>query len=96
MPLYPFRCPQCGLEFEVSRPMSKAGDPATCPLDGATGTRIFTAPARLTAGRGESAPAPTPPPRPASTWSHFGHTHGAGVAAHSHGPYRPPPAAPRG
>ena len=31
MPRYDFRCRACGETFEVSRPMSASGDPATCP-----------------------------------------------------------------
>jgi putative FmdB family regulatory protein len=35
MALYDFRCTVCGLEFEVSRPMAQAAEPAHCPVDGA-------------------------------------------------------------
>ncbi|NUW35891.1 zinc ribbon domain-containing protein [Nonomuraea sp. SMC257] len=31
MPRYEFRCRACGSTFEVSRPMSASGDPASCP-----------------------------------------------------------------
>ena len=31
MPLYEFKCRTCDDTFEVRRPMSEAGDPATCP-----------------------------------------------------------------
>lgn len=31
VPRYDFRCRACGTTFEVSRPMSDAGLPATCP-----------------------------------------------------------------
>ena len=31
MPRYDFRCRECEQTFEVSRPMSEAGDPARCP-----------------------------------------------------------------
>lgn len=31
MPRYDFRCRACGETFEVSRPMTASGDPATCP-----------------------------------------------------------------
>ena len=44
MPRYVFSCRGCGLEFEVSRPMSEAGRPATCPVDNAPAERVFTAP----------------------------------------------------
>jgi putative FmdB family regulatory protein len=47
MPLYAFNCPQCGAEFEVSRKMTEASKPAFCPVDGATGSRIFSAPVTL-------------------------------------------------
>src|SRR4030081_1916815 len=31
VPRYEFRCRECTSTFEVSRPMSAAADPATCP-----------------------------------------------------------------
>lgn len=92
MPLYAFRCPQCALEFEVSRKMSEAAKPANCPMDGREGSRIFTAPITLS-NRGVDAPPapPAPAARTASPFSHFGHSHGAGIGGHSHGmPARPP------
>jgi putative FmdB family regulatory protein len=94
MPLYPYRCDQCGLEWEVSRPMSKASDPANCPMDGAAGVRIFTAPVRLTSRGQDAPPAPPAPAQQPATggWSHFGHSHGTGVGGQSHGPPRRPPA----
>ena len=91
MPLYAFRCPQCGLEFEVSRKMSAASDPANCPLDDAAGTRVFTAPMTLSNRGVDAPPAPPAAPQQPSGWSHFGHSHGGGVGGHSHGPRRPPP-----
>jgi putative FmdB family regulatory protein len=89
MPLYPYRCEHCGLEFEVSRPMSKASEPANCPMDGSQGVRIFPAPVR-----GQDAPPAPPPqqqPQQAGGWSHFCHSHGFGTGGHSHGPPRRPP-----
>jgi putative FmdB family regulatory protein len=53
MPLYDFRCPKCGLEFEVSRPMSRATDPALCPQDSTESERVYRAPP-LIVGRGGS------------------------------------------
>ena len=44
MPRYGFRCRACGIEFEVSRPMSDAGRGAACPVDGAGADRLFTVP----------------------------------------------------
>jgi putative FmdB family regulatory protein len=105
MPVYGFRCPQCGLAFDVSRPMRLAGDPATCPMDGTPSDRIFAAIATIggakqeqASGRidgGAQAPPPPPPPAPQpSGYAHFGHSHGAGVGGHAHGGFRPqPPAA---
>jgi len=95
MPLYPFRCPECGLEFEVSRKMSAASEPASCPMDGAAGARIFTAPMTLRNSGVDAPPAPPAAPKPANPWSHFGHSHGFGAAGHGHGapprPATPPP-----
>ena len=87
MPMYGFRCPQCELEFEVSRKMSEASKPATCPLDGVEASRIFTAPTTLKGGLGLSAEPPKPKEtKPAQNqWSHFGHSHGFGTGGHAHG-----------
>lgn len=63
MPLYEFRCRTCDSTFELRRPMSEAGDPASCP-DGHDGAvrllSVFaTAGASVGASAG-SAPAPRP------------------------------------
>jgi putative FmdB family regulatory protein len=93
MPVYGFRCPQCGLAFDVSRPMRLAGDPATCPMDGTPSDRIFAAIATIGGAKQEQATPPPPAPQP-SGYAHFGHSHGAGVGGHAHGGFRPqPPAA---
>jgi putative FmdB family regulatory protein len=79
--LYDYRCTQCGLEFEVSRPISQAAEPARCLADGAESTRVFTMPMTFSKkdfhGPSTSAPAPT-------GWRHHGHSHRAGAARHSH------------
>ncbi|RJL22763.1 FmdB family zinc ribbon protein [Bailinhaonella thermotolerans] len=31
MPRYDYRCRACGSTFELTRPMSESGEPATCP-----------------------------------------------------------------
>ena len=81
MALYDYRCTQCGLEFEVSRPISQATEPARCPADGAESTRVFTMPMTFskTDFRGPSTSAAAP-----TGWRHHGHSHGAGTARHGH------------
>ncbi len=32
MPLYEYKCDNCGTEFEVRRPISASDDPAPCPM----------------------------------------------------------------
>jgi putative FmdB family regulatory protein len=85
VPRYPFRCECCGNTFEVSRPMSDAGSDAQCPADGGKAVRVFTMPA-TNFNRPTSGPKPAVP----TAYSHYGHTHGAGAAPHSHGPTRRP------
>ncbi|HEX5141227.1 MAG TPA: zinc ribbon domain-containing protein, partial [Dehalococcoidia bacterium] len=78
MPLYDFRCPKCGLEFEVSRPFSRATEPANCPQDNEVAERVYTMPVSFVKGGGGEAPS-TPSPLADA----HGHDHGHG---HSHGP----------
>ena len=81
MALYDFRCTVCGLEFEVSRPMAQAADPARCPVDGGESQRSFTMPMTFS----KSSPRLSSGPRsPGSGWRHHGHRHGPGTGAHSH------------
>ena len=92
MPVYGFRCPECGLAFDVSRPMRLAGDPATCPMDGAPSQRLWEGIATIGGAKQEEATPAAPAPKPAG-YSHFGHSHGAGVGGHAHGGFRPQPPA---
>ncbi|WP_278263318.1 zinc ribbon domain-containing protein [Nocardia sp. AG03] len=62
MPNYSFRCRSCGDTFEVSRPMARSSDPASCPAGHDDTVKLLTTFAAV--GRG-SAPAPAPAPRPA-------------------------------
>ena len=50
MPLYDFRCPKCGLEFEVTRPISRASEPALCPWDKTASERVFKMPTTFVRG----------------------------------------------
>ena len=85
MALYDFQCPKCELEFEVSRPITRAGEPAYCPVDGEESARIFTMPNTFVKRRtGDAVPAP-PAGAGGSGFSHFGHSHGASDGTHSHG-----------
>lgn len=78
MPIYDFKCPTCGLEFEVSRPFSRATEPAECPQDGATAERVFTMPVSFV--KGGASPNVESPSAAIDQHAH-GHDHG-----HSHGP----------
>jgi putative FmdB family regulatory protein len=63
MPRYEYRCRACGDTFEVSRPMSAAGQAATCP-QGHDDTVKLLSTVALTGGTGGSrAAAPAPAPR---------------------------------
>jgi len=46
MPLYEFRCEDCGA-FDVWRPMAESSDPAHCPECNERGKRIFSPPMTL-------------------------------------------------
>ena len=62
MPLYEFKCRTCDDTFEVRRPMSEAGDPATCPQghDGAVRLLSVFASVGATGGAPSAAPAARP------------------------------------
>ena len=42
MAVYEFVCPKCNKEFELTRPISKADEPASCPKCGAIGKRLVS------------------------------------------------------
>jgi putative FmdB family regulatory protein len=79
MPKYDFKCSVCGRQFEVSRPISQATDPAQCPDDGGAAERVFTMPMTFVKGA-ENAPPSETPSAGAADLGH-GHSHG-----HTHGP----------
>lgn len=59
VPLYEFKCRECDDTFEVRRPMSEAGDPATCPQghDGAVRLlSVFASVGATSAGAPAAAP----------------------------------------
>jgi len=64
MPLYEFRCRTCDDTFEVRRPMSQAGDPATCPHGHDDAVRLLSVFASVGGGATGSSPSPSAP-RPA-------------------------------
>ncbi|WP_119731672.1 FmdB family zinc ribbon protein [Thermomonospora amylolytica] len=59
MPRYDFRCRACGSTFEVSRPMSEASAPATCPAGHDDTVKLLSTVAVTGRGTG-SAPSPGP------------------------------------
>jgi hypothetical protein len=65
--------------------MSDAGSDAQCPVDGGKAVRVFTMPAT-----NFNRPTSASKPAASTAYSHYGHTHGAGAAPHSHGPGRRP------
>lgn len=83
MPTYPYKCPKCSTEFEVSRPMARAGDPAQCPVDGTTADRVFQAPT-FSSKSSTSEGLPSLPPNAGFSDASHGHMHGAGGHDHSH------------
>ena len=57
MPRYDFRCRACGETFEVSRPMTASGDPATCPSGHDDTVKLLSTVS--VSGASAAAPAPT-------------------------------------
>jgi putative FmdB family regulatory protein len=50
MPIYEYKCPQCGETFELRRPMSQATDPAQCPSCKIDAPRAISRLARVSHG----------------------------------------------
>jgi putative FmdB family regulatory protein len=55
MPIYEYSCPKCKLKFEVLRPLSQAGDPASCPECRGKVNRVLSS---FTCSRGASEDVP--------------------------------------
>jgi putative FmdB family regulatory protein len=47
VPTYDYECPACEARYERERAMTEAGEPATCPVCGGPGRRVFTMPRLL-------------------------------------------------
>jgi putative FmdB family regulatory protein len=60
MPRYEFRCRACGDTFEVNRPMTDSGKPATCPQGHADTVKLLSTVALTGGGGGGFAPGPGP------------------------------------
>ena len=85
MPLYDFRCQSCGLEFEVSRPVARAAEPAYCPVDNTACEPVGTIPgAFVRRSERRDGDIPRPPLQQTGAFSHFGHSHGPGSGSHTH------------
>jgi len=42
MPIYEYRCPKCGVNFEVIRRIGEADKPATCQQCGAEAEKVIS------------------------------------------------------
>ncbi len=57
MPVYEYCCPECGLKFELLRPMSQVNEDASCPRCNNGAKRVLSSFAAFSRGAGgESAP----------------------------------------
>jgi len=85
MPLYDFTCDGCQLTFEVGRSFADSDVPAHCPVCDRQARREFSAPVVNTGARADSGAGAGGRASGGASWSHFGHSHGAGARGHSHG-----------
>jgi putative FmdB family regulatory protein len=83
MPLFPFECSECGLEFDVSRAPDDLERPADCPLDGSAAQRNSGF-ARMQRVDGSEVQR-----RRSASRGSFLHDHGPGTLPHLHGPGMP-------
>ena len=58
MPLYDYRCRECGDTFELRRPMAESDAPAECPAGHVNTVKLL--PLVAVGGRGGAGPAPAP------------------------------------
>jgi len=66
MPRYEYRCRACGDTFEVSRPMSAAGDAAACPMGHDDTVKLLSTVALTSRGGVTPSRSAGPAPRPAA------------------------------
>lgn len=59
VPIYEYRCRQCGDTFTVSRPMIASSDPASCPEGHTDTTRLLSVAGTVTTLGSGPTPAPT-------------------------------------
>ena len=83
MPIYEFQCGKCSHAFELTRPLSKAGQAAKCPQCSARARRLYTA-TIMTTGGGETNFDSFDEDEEFGGGGGGGHEHGPG--GHSHGP----------
>jgi putative FmdB family regulatory protein len=57
VPRYEFRCRECSATFEVNRPMSASGEPASCPDGHADTVKLLSVAGLARGGDGAAAPA---------------------------------------
>ncbi|MFD8493451.1 zinc ribbon domain-containing protein [Amycolatopsis sp. NPDC059657] len=60
MPTYAYRCRECGGTFDLMRPMSESGTPATCPDGHQDTVKLLTTVALTGSGSGSGGSAPAP------------------------------------
>jgi putative FmdB family regulatory protein len=47
MPKYGYACPDCGVHFDLERPMSESSEPGPCPVCATPSPRVIAAPKLL-------------------------------------------------
>ena len=84
MPRYGFQCKDCQVEFEVSRSMSQAGEPAKCPHCQQDADRIFFMPMTQRKATLDDSINDLSGLARAGAFAGHGHSHAPGAAPHTH------------
>jgi putative FmdB family regulatory protein len=81
MPIYEYRCPSCGKDFELTRSIAQASEPAPCPACGKSSQKLVSSfaskvdyaikgptkePFRAATGAGTAKPAPKVAAKPSA------------------------------